>query len=82
MALRHDLVVDEDIAVVDTSKYVLFRAIERVAHEELSVSGSTDHLDLEEGDSRVLVLGQGDSRLSILCGVYQRWRVFPVERVH
>ena len=82
MALRHDLVVDEDIAVVDTSEYVLFRAIERVAHEELSVGGSADHLDLEEGNSRVLVLGQGNSRLSILCGVDQRWGVFLVERVH
>ena len=82
MAFGHDFVIDEYVAVVDASKHVLLRAIEGIAHEELSVGGSTDHLDLEEGDSRVLALGQGDPSLSILCGIHERWGVFLIERVH
>ena len=76
VSLRQNFVIDENVTVVHSAKNVLLRDIKWIPHKELAICRSSDHLNLEQRDPRVLTLGKCDASLSIFCGIDKSGGIF------
>ena len=47
MAFRHDLIVYENVAAVDSAEHMLFTSIERIPYEELAIGRATNDFNFQ-----------------------------------
>ena len=79
VTLGQNLIIDENIAIFNSAKHVLFGAIKWISDEILTESWSTDYFDLEQRNALFALWHESTLEVG---SIKQSWGCFFIQSIH